>query len=387
MLRKFARYCYIKLLTHGDLLVSRFVTRVSGEPVVIVRLDAIGDFVLWLPFAESYRKLYPGRKIVLVANSTWSDFAELFPYWDEVWQLRINDFKNNLAYRWKFIRKISQAGFETAIQPSFSRVFVGGDSLIRATRARHRIGSVGDYSNIWRQHKVISDQWYTKLVPASSKPLMELERNAEFIRDLGCESRESVFGCWPLHTPLSPDLVVEEPYFIIFPGASWKGRIWPIDRFASLAHWVARKFGLRVVVCGSLGDVPLAGALIDLIGLPNAINLAGKTSLAEFAEVVRRAKMLVGNETSAIHLAAAVGTPSVCLLGGGHFGRFMPYPGDWSDCKPIPVYQLMDCYGCNWRCSKPYMKDGCVPCIAAIDVDSVKVAVQEALDSHLSSAR
>jgi ADP-heptose:LPS heptosyltransferase len=85
----------------------------------------------------------------------------------------------------------------------------------------------------------------------------------------------------------------------------------------------------------------------------------------------------VGNETSATHIAVAVGTPSICLLGGGHFGRFVPYPDGVGGTIPVPVHHAMDCFGCDWHCTQPHRDGDPAPCIAAIAVDSV---VREALN-------
>jgi ADP-heptose:LPS heptosyltransferase len=107
--------------------------------------------------------------------------------------------------------------------------------------------------------------------------------------------------------------------------------------------------------------------------------LAGKTSLPEFVEVIRQARLLISNETSAVHIAAAVKTPSVCILGGGHFGRFLPYPEKVVNCKPVAVFKKMACFGCNWKCNQPHNVNGCVPCIEQIEMPDVISAVDVAL--------
>ena len=81
-----------------------------------------------------------------------------------------------------------------------------------------------------------------------------------------------------------------------------------------------------------------------------------------------------------IHIAAAVKTPSVCILGGGHFGRFLPYPKNLlGQCEQIVVYKKMDCYGCNWNCVYTKRRNEVVPCVQQIDVDMVIKAVHELL--------
>ena len=62
--------------------------------VLLIRQDAIGDFVIWLDTAKEYRKLYPpGKyKIVLVGNDSWYSLAKTLPYWYEVLPVNIKQF-------------------------------------------------------------------------------------------------------------------------------------------------------------------------------------------------------------------------------------------------------------------------------------------------------
>ena len=65
------------------------------ELILLIRQDAIGDFVMWLDTAKEYRKLYPPDKykIVLAGNASWCDLAEELPYWDKVIPVDVKKFK------------------------------------------------------------------------------------------------------------------------------------------------------------------------------------------------------------------------------------------------------------------------------------------------------
>jgi hypothetical protein len=63
------------------------------------------------------------------------------------------------------------------------------------------------------------------------------------------------------------------------------------------------------------------------------------------AALLRRCRLYVGAESAGAHIACAVGVPNVVLLGGGHFGRFMPYSAHTS-AVALPLH----CYGCRWHC-------------------------------------
>ncbi len=337
--------------------------------------------MLWLDSARHYRRLFPNEKITLIANSAWADYARYFPYWDDVWPLNLKLFGTKSLFRWRILCRVQLARFKTAIQPTFSRVLSQGDSIINASSAIRRIGSVGDLTNIASDERDRSDRWYTHLFPASNQLLMELERNVEFLGYLTSSPVSSDVASLPT-TPIDLSRFgLPESYFVIFPGASYFKRMWPVDRFASLANWLHGRTGWTMVLCGGRDEASL-GSQIQCLYATGAINIIGKTSLAEFIEVARNAKLLIANETSAIHIAAAVGTQSVCILGGGHYGRFMPYPEGVSGVKPLPANVEMDCYGCNWSCTMEHPPEECWPCISAISLENVQQRVSSLLDAQ-----
>ncbi len=342
--------------------------------LLLVRLDAIGDFVVFLDSAKEYRRLYPEQKIILCANSTWVEIARAVPYWDEVWAVDVKRLTSELSYRFETVRKIRRAGFEIAIQPTFSRVFLHGDSVIRVSGAMQRIGSVGDPVSGNSKLKLISDRWYTALIPAAQSILAELERNAEFIRNLSGQDFEAKLPVLETRSSLPDRLKISADYFIVFPGASWKGRQWPRSNFVEVIRQLHQNYGWLAVVCGGPSEKRLCQSIVDQC--PSiAKNFGGATSLPELLELLRGARLLISNETSAVHLATAVSTPVVCILGGGHFGRFLPYPGFASDAQPLVAMHKMDCYNCNWICRQKHDPAGAFPCVSGVAIEDVTVLV------------
>ncbi len=364
----------LALLLMNYLLIF-FCRSGSTGGVVLIRLDNIGDFILWLDTAKAYRKLYPNQKITLAANPSWAELASSLPYWDEVIPINKGLFNTNLLYRWKIMRQFRKIGFETAIQPNYSREFLLGDSLVYVTGAGCRIGWEGDCANIRSSLKNISDKWYTQLILSDDGNLKEIERNAEFIRKLSGQPFYIRLPVIPHLIQLPSCLEIEQPYCVIFPGASWNGRQWSAEQFAQTAQILSQEQHWRIVICGGPKDLTIGSKLTSLIG-EVAVNLVGLTSLLELTEIIRKSVLLISNETSAIHIAAAVETPSVCILGGGHFGRFLPYP-DGLEYAPIAVFQAMPCFGCNWLCTQAHIEGEAVPCIQGVTVENVCNSVRQ----------
>jgi ADP-heptose:LPS heptosyltransferase len=365
--------------------------RASPRPdrVLIVRLDGIGDFILWLDAAEALAKHYRerGMRTILVANALWAGWALELGIFDEVVAVDVRKFQRSPLYRYRIGRRIRRLGCSTAIESTYSRYRLLGDAAIRLSGAGERIGSAGDTSNMDARQKQIADRWYTRLIPADPSPKMELIRNAEFIRNFcepGFRARLPRLNSSKLLRADDAFLSATsgKPYYALFPGASWNGKQWPVSKFIEVAERLYRQTGWQGVVCGGPSDLELAETLCTQSTAP-LLNWAGRTDLAQLAAVLSTARLLLTNDTAAVHIASACGVPTVCLVGGGHYGRFMPYEVEMVTGQPLPraVFHAMPCFGCLWKCIYERTSGDPVVCIAKVDSGQVWRQVSEILQS------
>ena len=358
------------------------------ESVVLIRLDAIGDFLLWLDAANEIVRHYrsQGKTVTLLGNSDWTSWAKNLAIFDEVVELDKKRFEYRVLYRWQIEYRVRKAGYGIAVHPVFSREWLTGDSVTRTCGAAERIGSRGDTSNTRSWQKRISDSWYSRLLNVDPSPRMELVRNADFVRALcGSDFQAKVFNLrhassLDLDETSAPVIRTDKPYYVLFPGAGWSGRRWPVANFAQIARQLNAKTGWSGVVCGGDADRALAEDLVGMCG-GQVLNWAGHTDVSQLAAILSSAQFLLTNETSAAHIAAACGVPTICILGGGHYGRFMPYDVEQVDDRPLPhmVIHPMPCFGCNWQCIYELPSGRPVPCIEKIGVREVWEATTEML--------
>jgi len=372
----------ISVLTEPYWLIDFLPTRkVEQEQVLLVRLDLIGDFIIWLDSAKAYRELYPTQKIVLFANSTWAELAVHFDYWDEVIAVDVPELRANDWFRLRQLVELHARGFSYAIQPTFSREHVA-DLCIRASNAKVRLGHLGNLSNIAPEKKTLSDRWYTRLIDLKDEPEVELNLNAAFVRAQGLTTFQSRLPEINQRFDLPANLTITEPYFVIAPGASWAPKMWPAENFAKVAREIHQARGLKLVLCGTEAERHICQKVEQLSGV-KALNLAGQTTLCDMVEVLRNAQLLIANDSASVHIASATKTPSVCILGGGHFGRFLPYPTAVNLPKERikTVLEQLNCFGCNWNCKYAFDRNGVVWCISCISVSSVMDVVTNELIS------
>ena len=119
------------------------------------------------------------------------------------------------------------------------------------------------------------------------------------------------------------------PVLAIGPAANWRGKTWRAERFAELARRLTVPVGVlpgaRVAVLAAAHDRPQAAPVLDAISPERRIDLVGLTDLLTAAAVLKRSALFVGNDTGLMHVAAAMGVPTVGLFGPSASTHYAPW--------------------------------------------------------------
>ncbi len=376
--------------------MRQFTKYLTKEPpsktILLIRPDHIGDFVLWLDQAKEYRKAFPEHRIVLLCNPGVAEIARNIPYFDEV-LLIVEGRTRDKRYMYELLQQVNRYYYDKVIYPPYGRAVEHGDWIVHNTRANEKIAfeySEGAARHITRipsgnKRKLVRqlDSWYTRIVQGKDELMMELDRNAEFGNQVLPHKYTPYLPSFPFETPRLSKIPFGQ-YAVFVLGASIPKRRWPVDKFAAVAQHI---LPLPIVLCGSEQEASLVDEFVSLVGHENEkyiFSIVGQTSVMELISVIKYAKLLVGNDTGTAHIAVATRTPSVCLCGGGHYGRFFPYCVDnirEEDRRALPhVITIQDhnCFGCDLFCRYPLVRD-CWPCCYNIEVDDVLNAVDSIL--------
>jgi len=336
------------------------------QRVLIIKLDHIGDFVLFSSSLKAYRELFPKSILTLLVQDCVFNLAETCPYVDEVWQINQRTFRRNPVNHWSWLKRIHNAKFNICINAVCAVSERYMECLVGVSKANRRIGFACEGRGVkWGR------PYYTELVPDVSEGLFEMDKHALMLRYLGYLqniSREPEVWITNEDRATARQLLSHlscEPYGIIFPGSRHSTKIWPVEKFSQVIQLTQKNVPLHWIICGSFNEYGICNTLeSDLInhGIPCS-NLSGRTSLREFSAITEHASLYLGNDTMAVHLAAAYRVPAVCILGGGHYGRFYPYPDNQFT---TAVINALDCFNCKWEC-----KFETPECISGITIDQV----------------
>jgi ADP-heptose:LPS heptosyltransferase/glycosyltransferase involved in cell wall biosynthesis len=357
--------------------------REAGERVrslLWIRTDAIGDNVLAMSMLPLLHEHFAGPRITAVCQQHVGELYAACPFVSEVIGFDRGNAYADPEYLRALIARLQSVRADLVLNTVYSREVLT-DLLALESRGRASVAYAGDAVNAPRQILEANNQRYGRLVPGSPGRKPELERHRDFLSSLGVTAPPlaprvwlgSQDKEWAART-LAEHGLESGGYLAFFTGAQD-----PQKRYARWAEAIAdvcKSKGLSVVALGAAADRGSTQSQLDALG-PNTFNLCGRTSLLRSAALIGAARLALGPDTGLAHMACAVGTPNVVVIGGGHFGRFMPYSALTSlVCLPL------DCYGCDWRCRYPKAR-----CIADIPPETVRVAVEQTLAERAERPR
>lgn len=161
------------------------------------------------------------------------------------------------------------------------------------------------------------------------------------------------------------------PVVVLYPGAAWETKRWGALNFARLNDALIRRYQVRTLLTWGPGEESLIQRVVRGTAYTPAI--APATTLLQLAALMARCRAFVGGDTGPLHLAAAVGTPTVALFGPSNPKRNRPYgPGH------VVLHQKLPCSNCYQRTCNHW------ECLPGIEVDTVVKAVGSLLEKDES---
>jgi heptosyltransferase I len=291
------------------------------QRVLICRLSAIGDCIHTLPLAVKIKELWPDCKLTWVVGCAAAQLLQPHSAIDELIKVERHWVKNSKL--WSSLRtEFRQRQFDVAFDP---QGLIKSGLLAWLSGAAIRVGF--DYS----QARELAPLMVNRRVRRTQRHMVDtyLELLTPWIT---LQPGQASFNM-PVYTAASarvPELLAasgiesHEDYVCITPGAGWPTKIWPTERFSTVASHLSRFHKLRsLIVWAGEGERLMANAIAEHSG--DAAVVAPPTSLTELAELSRGAKLFLGADTGPLHLAAAIGTPCVGLYGPTWGDEVGPY--------------------------------------------------------------
>jgi heptosyltransferase-2 len=284
--------------------------------ILVRATNWVGDAVMSLPALRALRERFPQAQITILAKPWVADLYRREPFCDRLIPFTARD----MTAKWRVARELRSHEFDCAIlfQNAFEAAAIafaagiperigyardGRSPLLTKAIAVPRAGEIPRherfyYLELLRRAGVIDDMSSARLKGAT-----------DAIRLEGAPAAREA-GLLRFHELGLTDCVVG-----VSPGAAYgTAKRWLPERFADAANRVARELGASVAIFGSKDERELCEAVAAAINAP-VKNFAGQTSLAEFIEMAAACRVYLTNDSGAMHIASALGVPTVAVFG------------------------------------------------------------------------
>jgi len=313
-------------------MFSRKTPLLKTEPtnILVIKLRAIGDVLLSTPVLENLRARYPDARIDVLTEKFASDVVAENPFVNSVIAFdRMRDSSLSL------IRRVRRGGYSLVIDlfcnPRTALItFLSGASVRVGFPFRNRAYA------------------YTVKVPPRGGEVHNVHFNLDALRALSIPivadrpifrlsaAAEAFAGEWAAVLPADGRVLIG-----VNAGGGWSSKRWGVAQFAAFADMAVEQRNAAIAVFWGPGEEPDADALRaamkhDSIKVP-------KTSLMQSAACIKRCSYFVSNDSGPMHIAAALGVPTLGIFGPTHPNLQGPY----GEAQAWIRNEAVTCLGCN----------------------------------------
>lgn len=340
------------------------------ERILIIRTDGIGDVLNSTPAISALRKEYQNAYISIVVKPHGAEILSQNPEIDEIILYDPNVDNKSWIDKIKFLISLRSKNYDTAIVLHNSSM---SNFMAYASGAKIRVGRKSEPKRF--SHTLT--HWVSHYDPKGTKH--EINRNMDIIDLLKVKN-----GSHQLRFYLSNDERKYAEKFLhdngvlnnnaknslfrlvgVHPGGSSYDKLWLPENFAEIANRLIGDYNARVIIFGGHDDKGLVQTIAEKTTQP-IIDASG-VRLRQFASILERCSLFLCNDSGPMHMASALGVPTVAIFGSTDHVRWKPLHR-----KSKIVRKEMDCWPCSaHKCKKNY------ECVKSLPVSQVWNAIME----------
>ncbi len=344
------------------------IRQVNFSRILLIKPSAVGDVVHTLPVLDKLRRRYPRARIDWLLTPDNAEIVRGNPAISNVLLFARREFRKDgrplgaVGSVLRLIGQIRAARYEMVIDlhgqfrsalfavASEAPMRIGFGSPVRRTASTfqgRQLGNIPDRG--WAGAREGSWFAYTHRIPIPTLEVHAVERYLWVGNLLGFDNDPPVVqspgqpGGRGAHRrpPRRSTRPPGRPLAILAPGTMWETKHWTPEGFAGIARRLAAD-GFAPILVGPKGEEALNRSI--QARAPGSTDFTGQTSVADLIALIRRAALVVTNDSGATHIAAALGRPAVSIFGPTNPVHVGPYG------HPESVVRLdLPCSPCNYR--------------------------------------
>ena len=336
------------------------VKQMASEKILLIRLSSLGDIVLTTPAIRAVRAHLPDAYVAMLVGKQSAEVLRENPHLNEIITFDRFAKDKDTGEMLRTVRMLREREFTLAIdlQRKFRTAL-----LMYFSGATERIGKGALCTvRVPEQGNKHATAHYFDLLHAAGIPAVDQRLELFLAESEYTDASRRFDTAGVTQTGLKVG---------VFPGAGWKLREWMPDRFAAIGDRLFQHFNAEVLIFGGEKESELVHTVANLMDA-RAIPFAGNLQVRELAACIEKCDLFLTNDTGPMHIAAAVGTPTVSLFGPGNHIRFQPLGG-----LHQTIRHDVPCNPCKQFTDK--CKDNI--CMKKITVDEVWQSISDTLGS------
>lgn len=332
--------------------------------ILLIQFGDIGDVVYSFPCVLALKETFPTARVVMAVQKKAEGLVSDCPGADDVIVVdkQERSLFQVLVHHKKFWCRVRGFKFDLAID---LRTGSRGAILALLSGSKQRVGRYNPDGNWWRS------KLFSHIVhPKGGMDQYIAEYYLDTLIEYGIVTSDIDPRITPSHEKqttikgilqengVPPDI----PMFAIQPFSLWQYKEWAIDNYIALINDITKKFKVSVFITGSKDEQERAQIITDACGA-EVFNLAGKTSLNLLPALLRSASIFLGVDSAGVHIAAAVGTPTISLYGPSSADTWAP-----KGKGHVVITKDMTCVPCKETGCQGSLKSRCMEELSVEDV-------------------
>lgn len=325
--------------------------------IVIRSTNWIGDAVMTLPAMKAIRDTYPDAHIAVVANPLVAEMLEHHHDCDEVIVYNKRGEHAGILGMLRFASALRRRKFDCAILFQYA---IEAAIMVFLARIPRRLGFVTDGRRLLLSHPVPFG--------SEEKTVHQTDAFLRIVNHYGIKADEKVQALTLSDTERNwvKEQLPKGPVVTINPGAAYgSAKRWYPDRFAAVGDFLAKEYGMNVVLIGGPGEVEIGDDIAAAMQTP-VQNFVGKTTVRQMMSLIDAASLMITNDSGPMHVAAGFDVPIVAIFGPTNHTTTSPFSKHYRI-----VRHEVECSPCMLReCPIDHR------CMDRVTVDDVVKAVQ-----------
>ncbi len=284
------------------MMSSKPFDKLNVKKILVVSLTNVGDVILTFPVLDILLEDFSDSELSVVVGPKARELLDQNPLIKNVY---VFDKKGSPLEKWRWVNLLRQERFDLVIDLRHTAIpfFIGAKYR---TSFRRMNGKKGQH--IRSQHLRRLQEVYDYRESANHRSALYISSLDKAVIDQQLKNFE----------------IEDQPFIVMSPGAAHHLKCWTPSGFAQVGNWLMERDHYKIVLVGDRNEISMNIGITEQMR-QRALNLTGKTTLPQLAELLHRSAGVIANDSAVMHLASYLDVPTLAIFGPTNEAKYGPW--------------------------------------------------------------